>query len=424
MPVIDFSEFPLPDTEAFIWMPEDEFEQYEIYCEYIQLGTSVPAGTKVESGFYCRREMEDGELCDGTIEVMQIEQPEQIRWECRKCADKGAVVNFKDTVWDNSLLTQTEKEMFLEDFFADISGEDIFEDEFFDLFEDEIYSPFDNFEYFINPYDPDGKQTGGPSSAVIEEMLVSDWNKPEAPIFLRGDLPKPEVEKSYFFYNARQFLLTLKEDETFSLTRTDFLKRKVVRRLLKKTHWPENYIEEITRFKNNPDESDIWLLHGIRVLLDLAGLIDQEADKYRLNENMLHLLDDANAGQLYRLLFSTYYNEMNLGYLGSTFELPHLQYSIPFILFKLRKLAKNWISLEDLLPEILLYSVNLELQFEDLDNTGLAYDLLYHDLFSSLERFALIETRRVTNSPGESFPFPDQVKITPLFEKFIVLNVE
>lgn len=423
MPVLDFSELPEPDSEAFIWMPEDDFEQYEIYCEYIQLGTSVPSGSKIESGFYCRQEMEDGELCDGTIDVTQIDLPGQIRWECRKCADKGAIINFEGTIWDNSGLTETEKEIFLEGFFSDISGEVFLgDDEFFDFFEEESSGPFDDFDYYLNPYDLDGKQAGGLASSQIEELLQSDWMNPDTPVYLKDDLPLEELEKSFFFYNARQFLIRLKEDESFPLTRSENLKRKVVRKLVGQSRWPDNYIEYISEYKKTLDETDVWLLHGTRILLELAGLIEQDEDRIRLNEKRLHLLEEANAGELYRLLFSTYFKEMNMSYIGSTIELPHLQYSVPFILYKLQRLAKDWVPVEELLPEILLNSVRLELQYEDVEGTGLANDLLYEDLFSSLNRFGLLDTRKSADT--NEHDYPDQIRITPLFEKFISLNVD
>lgn len=429
MPVVDFSEYPAPNTDAFIWMPEEEFEEYDIFCEYIQLATSAPVGTKVESGFYCRMEMSDGELCDGTILVTQLDVPSQIRWECRKCKDKGAIINFEGTPWDNSELSEQEKKIFLDHFFSDITGEDIYEDEFYDLYEDDGADPFDDFEYYINPFDPEGEQSGGPSSVVIEELLHCDWNLPDSPIYLKDNLSLSKVEKSFFFDNARQFLLTLKEEKSFPLTRSGLLKRKMVKRLLKQTRWPDNYIETMTEDRKRPDETDIWLLHGIRVLLDMAELIEEKENSFRLNKKVKHMLDEENAGQLYRHLFSVYFKEMNLGYLGSTFELPHLQYSVPFILFKLHKLAKNWIPVEDLLPQILLYPVTLELQFEDLEGTSIAHDLLHDDLFSSLNRFGLIETRDSEDNPPDLdqegfFTYPDQIRVTPLMEQFIVFNVE
>ena len=116
--VIDVSEFPDPVSEAFLFMPEEEEEEMDIYCEYVRIGTSAPTGTKIESGFYCKNEMDDGELCDGTIDVMQIDVPKQVRWECRRCGDVGALVNYEGTMWDNSHLDEREKERFLERFFS------------------------------------------------------------------------------------------------------------------------------------------------------------------------------------------------------------------------------------------------------------------------------------------------------------------
>lgn len=420
MPVIDFSDFPEPNTEDFLWLPEDEFEQYEIYCDYIQLATTVPSGTKIESGFYCRKEMPDGELCDGTIEVSQIDQPHQVRWVCRKCTDMGAIINYEGSVWDNSRLTEKEQEIFMEDFFSGMTGEDVFEDEFYDLYEDETVDLFDNFEYYVNPYDPEGETSGVPGTGLIEEILTCNWKNPESPIYLNDDLSLPELEKSYFFYNARRFLLTLQQEGSFTLTRTGNLKRKVVRQLLEQTRWPDDYIESISRYQKHLDETDVWLLHGIRVLLDLAGLTRWDDDEIRINEETLHLLDKENAGHLYRILFSTYFKEMNLGYLGSTFELPHLQYSVPFILYQLPGLAKDWVSIEELHPEILLYSVRLELQFEDLDNSSIAHELLLDDLFTALDRFGLVEIRGAERSDSDmAISHPYQIRITPMYEKFI-----
>jgi len=418
MTIIDVSEFPDPVSEAFIFMPEEEEEQMDMYTEYVQLSTSAPTGTKMESGFYCRQEMEDGELCDGTVEVTQIDVPKQIRWECRKCGDMGAVVNYEGTMWDNSHLDEEEKERFLERFFADIEGEDFWEDELYDLGDGETIGPFDDFEYYLNPYDPDEE----PSSERIKEMLECDWLQPDSPVYLKRDLPLEEVEQSFFFYNARQFLVLLNEEGPFKLTRVGYMKRKVIRRLLDEMRWPDDYIETIRKYKNGKlDEPDVWLLHGIRVLLDLSGMIEVDEDdgEIRFNNDREELLEEENAGELYQLLFSTYFKDMNLGYLGSTFEFPHLQYSIPFILYKLRDNAQNWVAIEELVHEILLFSVKIELNFAENDGVTLELDLLYEDLFAALERFAVLESRTTTGMSNSLHDYPDQVRITGLFKKLV-----
>ena len=417
IPYIDFSEFPDPDSKAFITMSDEDFERYEISCEYIQIGTSVPTGTKVDSGFFCRQEMADGELCDGSISVTHIEEPNQIRWECCKCGDTGAVYNHENSIWDNSHLPDEEKELFLEHLFSDITGEDFSEDEFYDLYRGDQIGPLFDFEYFINLNDRDGEKTGGPSSEQIKSMLNCDWTDQASPIYLKDTLSYSQLENCIFFYNAREFLILLAEEENFHLTNSGFLKRRIVRKLIDRFKWPEQYLEEATRGKTNPDETDIWLLHGVRILLDLSGLIRWDDKLYRLNESLSHLLDEENSGQLYRLLFSTYFKEMNLGYLGSTIELPHLQYSVPFILYKLQNLPKSWVPVEELLSDILLYSVTLELNLEDAD-TSIALDLLYDDLLTPLEYFSLIETRPKNGTT------PAEIRITPLFDEFIEFNLE
>jgi len=417
IPYIDFSEFPDPDSEAFITMSDEDFESYEISCEYIQIGTSVPVGTKVESGFFCRQEMADGELCDGSISVTHIEEPNQVRWECRKCGDTGAVFNHENSIWDNSHLSDKEKELFLEHLFSDISGEDYFEDEFYDLQWGEQIGPLFDFEYFTNLNDRHVEKTGELTSEQIKKILDCDWTDPKSSIYLKDNLTYSQLKNCIFFYNALEFLSLLTEEGEFHLTNSGLLKRRIVRKLIDRFIWPEQYLAEVNRSRNNPDETDVWLMHGVRILLDLSELIKQSDKSYRLNENLLHLLDEENAGELYRLLFSTYFKEMNLGYLGSTIELPHLQYSVPYILYKLQNHAKSWVPVEKLIPDILLYSVTLELNLEEADN-NIAIGLLYDDLFNPLEHFSLIETRQ------KNVAAPIEIRITSLFDAFIEFNLE
>lgn len=459
MTIIDVSEFPHPISEEFLFMPEEDEERMDIHTEYIQLATSVPAGTKIESGEHCRKEMEDGELCDGTVEVMQIDVPKQVRWSCRRCRDTGALVNYEGSIWDNSHLDDIEKELFLERFFADIEWEDYGDDDLLYDFEDDgLPGPLDNFEYYLNPFDPDGEQSGGPSSEQIKEMLEQSWLLPDSPIYLKDSLTLDDAEQSFFFYNARRFLMLLHNEGPFELRRAGQLKRRVVHQLLGEMRWPDGYIESIMTYKNGKlDETDVWLLHGIRVLLTLAGLVvndeneviynvkdtDIETSMFiRYNEDRKGLLADESAGELYRLLFSTYFKDMNLGYLGSSFEFPHLQYSVPFILYQLHDAARDWIPVEELVHDILLSSVKLELQFAeglgfnmdmdlDLDSEidllsdptrGMDLDFLYVDLLAPLERFALLETKFTSATSRTIHDYPDHVRVTPLFNKFVKVS--
>ena len=466
MTVIDVNEFPDPVSDAFLFMPEEEEERMDVFTEYIQLATSVPHGTSIETDTYCRKEMEDGELCDGSVDVKQIDVPKQVRWTCRKCGDAGALINYEGTVWDNSHLSMKEKERFLERFFADIEGDDIWEDDwFYGADEGGLPGPLDDFEYYLNPFDPDGEYTGAPSSSQIKEMLEWNWLKPDAPVYLKASLTLNEAERGLFFYNARRLLQILHDEGMMTLTRSGLLKRQVVRRCLKEMRWPDGVLEYLEAFSNGkPDETDIPLLHGVRVLVTLAGLVEEYKEEgpgdglwfLRFNDDHEHLLADENAGELYRQLFSTYFKDMNLGFLGSSFEFPHLQYSIPFILYQLHDAARDWVDIRDLMPDILLNSVKFELQFgsglgfemdleedwnigldnfdgdsdshSDRESGGMGgpgtygdlslgiEDFLFDDLFAPLERFGLLETKSVSATRDAS---PDHVRMTDLFYKFV-----
>lgn len=297
MTIIDFSDYPVPPSDEFMMMPEDEFDHYELYCDYIQLATTLEPGAKIDSGFYCECEKADGELCEGNVEVSQIDLPKQVRWECKKCGDRGAIINYEYTAWDNSHLPDADKKKFLDMVLSDVTAEDFFDDDMFlyeDEYEDEL---FQDFEYYVNHLDPDGKRTDGPTSDQIRELLDCDWTEPGSPIYLNNDLTPDELEKSSFFNNARQFLLLLQREATFPLTRTGYLKRKTVKKLLENTRWDESYVAEIRKTKKQIDETDIWLLYGLRLLLDISELIENDKNEaYRLNPEKAHLLKKENAG--------------------------------------------------------------------------------------------------------------------------------
>ncbi len=426
MPVVDFSEFPTTSAEDFIMMDDELFELYEMYCDFIQLATALPAGASTESDFFCRQVQSDGERCEGNIEVTRTEQPTQVRWKCESCSYGGAIINFEDSAWDNSKLSDSEKQAFLTGYSAFSGDMDYYEDMMYDFSDDVDDDPFDNFEFYLNPYDPDGSRTGGPSSLMIEEMLNCNWEKPDSPVYLRDDLPYSVLQHCNFFYNARQFLLTLQKAGEFELTRNQFLKRKAVNLLLKQTRWPEGHIDNIRKYKEYIDETDELTLHGIRLLVDIAGLTHQTDDnRYLLNESRQDLLKEENSGKLYRTLVSAYFKEMDMAYLGTSLEIPQLQYSIPFIIYQLTVHAQNWTPIEDLLPEILLFSVKIELDLMNMDGIDISKDLLSEDLFASLERFCLVETRKVSEpDPDEPINHPDQLRITPLLEKFIEFNID
>jgi len=422
--VVDFSGYPEPTGKEFMMMPDDEFNIYERYCNYIQLATSIPPGNKINADFYCPCEMEDGELCEGNVQVTQLDVPNQIRWTCSKCGDKGAIVNYEYTPWDNSHMSDEEKSKFLNMFLSDATAEDLFDDDdFIPEFEDEL-SLVDEFEYYVNPYDPDSEKLGGPTSLQVKEMLESDWTVPGSLLYLNDSLSLSVLEQSNYFHNARQFLLLLQELEEFPLTRTGYIKRRIVKKLLKSMRWQEPYVKELIKTRQHIDEAEVWELFGLRLLLDVAGLTIEDGNRYILDKEMEWLIEGKNAGKLYQLLFSTYFDEMNPGFFGTTLDLPMLQYSVPFILHRLVTLAEDWIPLEDFAEEALLFSVKVELDmiYEDIEDAD-SFELFYEDVLFALERFGVIESRKIFKDKKE-FPitFPDQLRITPLGKEFVVIR--
>lgn len=423
--VIDFADLPTVNDEEFLMMEDEALDQHEIYCDFIQLATSIPEGATIESDYHCLQVMDDGELCEGDIEVFRTSDPKQVRWRCISCGHKGAIINYEKSQWDNSELTESDKKAFITQYSLFSGDYDHYSDMLFGIDDELAEEPLHDFEYYLNPYDPGGYESGVPGSAVLEEMLNCDWKKPGSPVYLRDDLSWDELKECDFFYNARQFLVTLDEEGEFELTRNHFLKRKTVSLLLEKTRWPEGEIARLRKFNQYIDETDVWTLHGIRLLVDIAELTDPTDDnRYRLFEPRKDLLKKENAGKLYRTLFTANFKEMNMAFMGTQLEVPHLQHSIPFIIYQLISYARDWTLIDELILDIFLFSVKVELDVYDVDGFNISADILSEDLFASLERFGLVNTRRVSEpDPDEPIDHPDQVRITPLLEKFVEFNI-
>jgi len=424
--IIDFSEYPEPTGKNIMLMPDEEYDIYEAHCEYIQLGTSLSSGNRIKSGFYCQNETEDGELCEGDVEVYRIDIPKQVRWECLSCGDKGALINYEGTHVDNSHLMDEEKRAFLTKMLSDFSGEDMFEDDFA-FFDEEDEDPLAEFEYYVNPYDPEGEKFGGLTTDQIEKMLTCDWTDPASPVYVTDKLSIDEVESSLYFYNCREFLRLLNEEGPFELTRSGLLRRNTINSLIKVMKWPEGYISNLRSMDKPIDEEDIWILHGVRILLEVSDLVLHDDNKIHFVKDQLHLLENESAGELYQLLFSTYFKELDLGYFGSFFELPHLHHSVPFIFYKLIELAENWTPVDELLEEFLLFSVKIELETTaPMEMENEKAHLIFTDILEPLEKFGLLESR-TTRPPSDDladlFDYPDLVRIKPLFKKLIVFRV-
>lgn len=436
---VDLSGYPDPDSDEFFLLPEDERYCFEDYHLFTAETTAEPAGTIMISRAYCLEQNEEGDLCEGDIELVRLDLPKEIRWKCLQCGHRGMITGFENTRSDLSSHSKDETQRYLDKKYKTPFGEFDFQDDFMDTGNDENSAPDNDFitwmeglneqerdaffgEMEDNLYELDRQFTdemGGLNPEELAHLLTCDWEDPQSIVYLRDDLKPADVENSLLFRNARSFLLKVQREGSFGQTEKGFLKRKHISELIDELTWPEGYFERLTTYNKALNERDAWLLHVIRLLLEYGGLIRKHKKAFRPVLKRAALSEETRSGELYRQLFSTYFNKLNISYLNRAYgEFPIVQSQISFILYRLKQVADGWVSSEELVDHTLLYSGIVELLGAVRFGFQTPASFFYTLLLQPLEMFGMIESR-YSSPPIHSYDDPDQFRKTPLFDKFV-----
>lgn len=436
----DLSGFPEPGSEEFYVLPEPLQAVLDNCALFVEEATASRSGPVI-SRMSCQTEIEEYFFCEGDIELSKSKDGSEIHWQCRKCKlNSGIVIGFEGSRWDLSDIPEKHARQFLCDkydsivpyheFLPDLPFDLTDRDQNRELFdwldsleEDERQKMAAMFAEKAMEYEQHIAEACSPGldPDEIEALLFCDWRSADGPLILRDDLSFDEVEGTYFFRNARIFLLHLLEENGFELTPAGNLKRKYVTLLLDTGHWTEDYVEHLRTNYKVLNEEDVWQLHIIRVLLQQSGLVKKQGDTLKPVQHRIHLVEKEYAGNLYRRLFYTYFREMNISYPIWYDELPMLQEGMGYTLYRLHDLADDWSLSADLLKNILFETVRLEL-LRSLRSEFEQPDVRLESLvLRPLGLFGLIESRYGTTLKPLTITQdrPEQFRKTALFDRFI-----
>jgi len=251
---------------------------------------------------------------------------------------------------------------------------------------------------------------------------------PLGPARLREALSAEELERSTFLTNARLLLGELIRSEQRA-TAEGNLNRDFVRVMAAEMRMPERYGEwqsygKVTR------EEDVWPLHVLRVVLQVAGLIRKYGGAFRITRRGRDLSGPAEAGVLFAHLFRTFFGRFNLAYLDQREDDPLLHATFPRLLWAIGRLADEWMCVRILRERVLLATDPLEiLEESELEREGVASYLAYRALSQFQSRivwplldFGLLESRvdpDVADPAGQPRAEIQQVRKTPLFDRFV-----
>lgn len=261
-----------------------------------------------------------------------------------------------------------------------------------------------------------------PSSPAELERYVRwlqrpDWNEPEFPMKLRADLPVAEVAETRLLNQTRLFLKLMAEEGSAPLTPAGYLKRAYVARMIEQMEWPRAHMADFPpgMFKK-VDEFDAKPLDIIRRLCECAGWVRHRRDALYVPKRVLGLLDDEQTSWLYRELFITFFRRFNIWHLFTDEAAPAVQQTAAVTLWRLSVVADNWITLQNMPPEILIDGVRDVMTRADLPDWELI--VLDHLMLRPLSWLGLLERDRpedrVTQEAAQT-----RFRKTALFDRFI-----
>jgi len=251
----------------------------------------------------------------------------------------------------------------------------------------------------------------------LRRLLAADWESPDSALQLADDLTLAEVGPSRFYDQTRLFLRLLVENQGALLTPSGWLKRAYVARMMEQMEWARRETERFRRFTKVFDEFNVRPLKVIRAVCELSGLVRRRKGRVFVPQPRLRLLEDAPAGTLFRQLFLTLFRKLNLAYLDWVEEASPVQETMAVIFWRLQTVAEDWTPLARMPDELLLLSVQRELErLDSLPNR--AEYVVTQRVIEPLVWFGLLEYDRAVE---DRFVLGGEVRVrkTPLFDRFI-----
>jgi cell division protein ZapA (FtsZ GTPase activity inhibitor) len=292
-------------------------------------------------------------------------------------------------------------------FQADKAGPDAFGDAFHALFQ----------HYDATP----SREAGGLSPHQLNTLIYCGWWAKPFPITLNSNLPVSRVGGAAFFQNIRTFLGKIARADGLEATVQGNLSRQAVAQLIEIITIPADYMTSLRSVSRVINERDVFPLHAIRILCELAGLVRRQKKAFGLSRKAKQFLTEERAGELYRHLFDVFFHNFNLAHLSRLPDLPGVQATFPFMLYKLSTIPQEQVhTVESLAPVLLLPGVQEEIR-KKRSPGHLAERLLESRVLRPLEEFGLLEMTRV--DPKDREPWLVAVQKKPLFDEFIQVSL-
>ncbi len=267
-------------------------------------------------------------------------------------------------------------------------------------------------------------ELGGLSPDDVHKLLGADWLSPESAIQIDGSLQLEDLASSRTLDDARLLLDLLAGQRGVKATSKRNLPRALVvafrERMRPRGSAMENRNHGPEAGPRTLNEEDVWSLHTVRLLLELAGLMKLRKGVFSRTKRGENLSDVARAGELFALLLHTFFRRMNLAYLDGAASAPSFQQTIGFTFFQLHRTDHRWKRASDLVDSLVLPALRDELP-PSLFIDELAI-ILETRFLRPLEGLGLVESREVPREPGSGIRTREWRK-TALFGRVVTFGI-
>jgi hypothetical protein len=259
-------------------------------------------------------------------------------------------------------------------------------------------------------------ELGGLSPDQMYEILYGDWYTTGA-LRIRDDLPLDELSNAPLLADARALLEYVRDNAPLKETATGNLPRTSVAALLSRLRMPALARDAEFPPGSVVNEGDLIWLPVLRHTLLFAKLLTRRKG-LRLARRGASLLAEERAGELYALLFETFFRKLDLRALDGPDGHVGLQPTIAYSFFQLRSCAKGWSSADQLAVDAWLETAKDPPSLSDVEYGDLRHWSFRHRVLDPLVQFGLLEERALP-SKEKKWARPAEFRITPLYERFM-----
>jgi len=248
------------------------------------------------------------------------------------------------------------------------------------------------------------------------DLIAQHWLDEVGPMRLNPDLALDDLRDVPFLANCRRLLSTLRDRGPVKTTPAGNLPRDVVRQVLDEWHDELGELRYLRDYRKVINEEDVRSLRVARTVCSIAKLMRKYRGAFQVTRAGRELLRDEVAGDLYRLLFVTFFRRFNIGWLDRLPEdLDMVQGCAAVSLAILGVSDAEWRSTADWAEKLLPpAAVNTLVELGEARLVPLTAELR---LLRPLSRFGLLEKRGVpTDAP---YTREREYRKSPLFDRFI-----